>query len=92
MSRPIKRRSSCCSPDHICFKPCGKHISTIEKVTILPEEFEAIKHKYLEGMDQQQVAERLNISQSTFHRILYSANRKMADAIVNGKSITIGSI
>ena len=33
----------------------------------------------------------MNISQPTFHRIVLSARKKIADAIINGKAIKIES-
>jgi predicted DNA-binding protein (UPF0251 family) len=52
-------------------------------------EFEAIRLKDLEGLDQEQAAKKMNISQPTFHRLLLSARKKISDAIVNGKAIKI---
>jgi len=35
------------------------------------------------------VSKKMNISQPTFHRLVLSARRKIADAIINGKAIKI---
>ncbi|PIP14842.1 hypothetical protein COW98_02690 [Candidatus Roizmanbacteria bacterium CG22_combo_CG10-13_8_21_14_all_35_9] len=40
-------------------------------------------------MDQTKAAEKMNISQPTFARILDSAQKKVAGAIVQGKAIRI---
>ncbi len=59
-------------------------------VTILTEEeLEAIRLKDLEGLDQISASEKMGISQPTFHRILTSARKKIADAFINGKVIRI---
>ena len=60
------------------------------EVSILAiDEFEAVRWKDLEGLEQETAAGQMGISQPTFHRILSSARRKIADALVNGKAIRI---
>jgi nucleoid DNA-binding protein len=53
------------------------------------EEAEAIRLKDLEGLEQEQGAEKMNISRPTFQRVLASARQKIADALLNGKAIRI---
>jgi len=53
------------------------------------DELEAIRLADYEGMYHEDAAERMNISRSTFGRILKYARRKVADAIVNGKALKI---
>jgi len=53
------------------------------------DEFEAIRLAHLEGFDQQKIAGKMNVHRSTISRILDSANRKIADALVNVKAIKI---
>lgn len=89
MGRPKKIRKSCCQPGFRHFKPKGISAKDLETITLESAEFEAIKHKYIEDLDQNQIADKLNISQSTFHRILNSANKKIAQALVNGHAIKI---
>ena len=43
--------------------------------------------KDLEGLEQEECAKKMNISQPTFHRLVLSARKKISDAIVNGKAI-----
>jgi len=60
------------------------------EVSILAiDEFEAVRWKDLEGLEQETAACKMGISQPTFHRMLSSARRKIADALVNGKAIRI---
>jgi predicted DNA-binding protein (UPF0251 family) len=40
-------------------------------------------------MEQNDGAKEMNTSQSTYQRILSSANKKIADALINGKAIKI---
>ncbi len=58
-------------------------------VVLTVDEFEAIRLKDLLGLEQEEAAGRMGISQPTFHRLLLSARRKIADAIVNAKAIKI---
>jgi predicted Zn-ribbon and HTH transcriptional regulator len=53
------------------------------------EEVEAIRLKDLEGLEQEECAQRMQISRPTFHRVLESARNKLADALLNGKAIRI---
>jgi len=45
--------------------------------------------KNIEDKDQIQCAETMNVSQSTFQRILNSAYTKISQALVKGKAIKI---
>jgi predicted DNA-binding protein (UPF0251 family) len=61
----------------------------LDRVSLAVEEFEAVRLKDLEGLDQVKAAATMNVSQPTFHRVLDSAHRKIADALVRGKAIKI---
>ena len=71
------------------FKPAGAPMAALEEVQLLVEEAEAVRLKDLEKLEQAQCAEKMNISQSTFSRLLDSARQKIADALLNGKAIRI---
>jgi predicted DNA-binding protein (UPF0251 family) len=71
------------------FKPAGIPLSTLGEVNLLVEEAEAIRLKDLEGLEQEECAQKMNISRTTFSRILDSARQKIADALLNGKAIRI---
>jgi len=40
-------------------------------------------------LEQKEAADKMHTSQSTYQRILYSAYKKIADALINGKAIQI---
>jgi predicted DNA-binding protein (UPF0251 family) len=61
----------------------------LEESILTVDEFEAVRLKDLEGLDEVDAAKKMNISQPTFNRLLSSARKKIADAIVNGKAIKI---
>ncbi len=76
-------------PSIVYFKPAGVPIARLKEVVLAFEELEAVRLKDLLQMEQREAAERMNISQPTFHRLLLEARKKVADAIVNGKAIRI---
>lgn len=71
------------------FKPVGASMTALGEVQLLVEEAEAIRLKDLERLEQEQCAANMSISQSTFSRLLDSARRKIADALLSGKAIRI---
>jgi predicted DNA-binding protein (UPF0251 family) len=56
----------------------------------MQDEVEALKLHDVDGLDQNESAKRMKISQSTFARILSSARKKTASAIIEGKTIDLG--
>jgi len=71
------------------FKPAGTPTAALVEVNLLVEEAEAIRLKELEGLEQEECAQKMNVSRTTFSRILDSARQKVADALLNGKAIRI---
>ncbi|MGI6685891.1 MAG: DUF134 domain-containing protein [Bacillota bacterium] len=53
------------------------------------EEYETIRLMDLEGLDQEQCAQRMNVARSTVQRIYNQARKKIADSLVNGKMLRI---
>jgi predicted DNA-binding protein (UPF0251 family) len=89
MPRPLKCRRVAFLPNVTYFKPAGILLKALEEVQLSVEEAEAIRLKDLEGLEQEEGAERMNISRPTFQRVLASARQKMADALLHGKAIRI---
>ena len=89
MPRPRLCRKVSFQPDVTFFKPAGVRLSELEIVIIAVEEFEAVRLKDLEGLEQEKCSKKMGISQPTFHRLLLSARTKIADALVNGKAMRI---
>ena len=90
MSRPPKCRRVAFAPGVTYFKPAGIPLRSLEEIQLSVEEIEAIRLKDIEGLEQEQGAENMNISRPTFQRVLTSARQKIADALLNGKAIRIG--
>jgi predicted DNA-binding protein (UPF0251 family) len=78
-----------CLPGSQYFKPRGIPLSVLEEITISIDEFEAIRLADLEGLYQDKAAEKMNVSRPTFGRIIESAHKKVAQALVEGKALKI---
>lgn len=89
MPRPHKMRRIRGNPNSHYFKPAGIPKCDLQESILRKDEFEAVRLKDYEGLDQTDCAKKMDVSQSTFHRLILSARKKIADAIVNGKSIKI---
>ncbi len=89
MPRPRSCRRISFEPNTTYFKPAGIPKRQLEQVTLTLEEFESVRLNDLEEMDQKEAAEKMNVSQPTFHRMVLQARKKISDALVNGKAIRI---
>jgi len=89
MARPVKLRYVAGLPSANSFRPMGIPANLLQEVCLSLEEIEAIRLKDLEGLEQEKCAERMHISRPTFHRVLGSGRKKLADALVNGKAIQV---
>lgn len=76
-------------PAFTAFKPVEGGEAAINEAVLTVDEFEAVRLKDLEGHDQNECAAMMDISQPTFHRLVISARRKIADALIHGKTIKI---
>jgi len=89
MPRPKMHRRLGFNPDVYYFKPQGVPMRCLEEVLLLADELEALKLYEVDGLEQTIASKKMKISQPTFARILASANKKIAEAIVYGKAIKI---
>ncbi|MBU0470407.1 MAG: DUF134 domain-containing protein [Nanoarchaeota archaeon] len=87
--RPRLRRRICFNPKMKYFKPAGIPLRQLEEISLAKDELEALRLKYVLDLEQVEAAEKMGVSQPTFHRILSSAIKKVADALVKGKAIKI---
>ncbi len=71
------------------YKPAGTPINKLQGVVISLDEYEALRLADLEDMYQEDAAKKMSVSRQTFGRIIESAHKKIADAIINGKTIKI---
>ncbi len=75
--------------DHsrVCFKPCGIRGRELEKIMLNEDEMEAIRLSDFEGLYQQECAEKMGISRTTYSRILALAHQKISDALLHNKAL-----
>jgi uncharacterized protein len=89
MARPKKTRKIRCNPATYYFKPKSIPMAELEEVSLNADELEAIHLADMNELFQDESAVRMNISRATFGRILTSAHKKIAEAIITGKAIRI---
>jgi len=89
MPRPRLCRKIDFNPNITFFKPQGVPMRDLDVVELTHEEMESYRLRHLNYLDQQEAAEKMDTSTSTYQRILNSVNKKIADALINGKAIKI---
>ena len=89
MARPKTLRLIENIPEVTWFKPAGIQRKMLDEVSLTLDEIEAIRLADLEANYQEQVAEKMNVSRQTVGRILTSAHKKIAEALVLGKAIRL---
>lgn len=90
MPRPHKIRRISAAPEYTLFKPVGVTLKKTDVVELRLDELEAMRLANLEGLYQEQGAQRMHTSRATFGRILEEARRKVTKALIQGKAIHIG--
>ncbi|MDD3592621.1 MAG: DUF134 domain-containing protein [Sulfurovum sp.] len=86
-----KRVERTIARDHsnVCFKPCGVQRRYLERVALDEDEMEAIRLSDFEGLYQQECADRMGISRTTFSRMIERAHRKIADVLLHQKALVM---
>jgi predicted DNA-binding protein (UPF0251 family) len=89
MPRPPRCRWIERLPSARYFKPRGIPLRELEEVVLGVDEMEALRLADLAGRYQSQAAGQMRVSRQTFGRIIESARRKVAEALVEGKALRI---
>lgn len=89
MSRNRKQRKVSFLPEVTYFKPQGVPLRFLEEEVLASDEIEAIRLVDLEGQDQTQAAKKMAVSQSTLHRILLAARKKIAKSLILNRAIAL---
>ena len=92
MPRPRICRRVGCKPEALYFKPRGIPVSLLEEEVLTIDELESLRLADRLGLYHEDAASRMNVSRQTFGRIVESARRKVADALVNGKALKIEGV
>jgi uncharacterized protein len=89
VGRPTQCRNVLDVPRITCFSPDGVYAGELQSIVLSVDELEAIRLADKEGLYQAEAAMRMNVSRPTFGRILETAHKKVAEAIVDGKKLCI---
>lgn len=89
MGRPEKERKVFSPPPFSVFKPAGVRSQCLDKTTLTLDEYEALRLADYDGLEHVEAADSMNISRPTFTRLIARARRKVAELIVDGKSLSI---
>lgn len=89
MARPTKWRKIENVPAVRFFVPSETPLQEVPENILKLEELEAVRLKDAEGLEQEECAEKMEVSRPTFQRILSSAHEKIADSLIHGKAIHI---
>jgi len=87
MPRPRKWRRVCCLPGSERFGPLGEEAA--ETVVMSVDEYETIRLIDLMGFTQEECAAQMKVARTTVQGIYECARKKLADTLVNSKSLVI---
>lgn len=89
MARNPKARSVSYPPLFMTFKPAGVAGIKLETITLELDEYEAIRLADYEGLEHEKASEAMDISRSTFTRLIERARKKMAIMLIEGSKLVI---
>lgn len=89
MPRPQKKRSIRTPPIFSAFKPAGVRRNGATALRLALDEFEAIRLADLQGLDHAESAALMEISRSTFSRLVERARHTVAQFLVEGRCLEI---
>ncbi|MDD2592560.1 MAG: DUF134 domain-containing protein [Erysipelotrichaceae bacterium] len=89
MPRPRKWRMVCCLPINDLFGPLNNNDNSSESIVMSVDEYEVIRLMDLEGLTQNQCAQRMDVARATIQNSYKTARLKIAQAITLGKNLKI---
>ena len=89
MSRPKYNRIVHEPPLFSDFKPIGVRGHDLKQIVLTLDEFEAFRLADQLGLSHALAAEEMEISRSTFSRLIEKSRKKIADFIIKGRLLTI---
>ena len=88
MARPCKRRCICGDLKEYSYVPEGMKRGG-EPVRLAGDELEALRLADYLGLYQDEAARKMKVSRQTFGRIVESARKKTAGAIIFGRALSV---
>lgn len=89
MARPKNNRIVLEPPIYTDFKPVGAKGVSLEQIQLSLDEFEAFRLADHIGLSHEEAAGEMEISRSTFTRVIEKARKKIASFIIEGKILNI---
>ena len=89
MPRPRKWRRVCYMPERKLFGPLDGAADNSDVIIMTVDEYETIRLIDMEGLLQEECAERMDVARTTVQRIYNDARGKLAGALVGGKILKI---
>ncbi len=89
MPRPKQCRRVGVSPHCTYFKPAGVPARSLQEVVVEVDELEAMRLADFEGLYHEQAARQMKVSRRTFGRVVASARKKVAQALIQGMALRI---
>jgi len=89
MPRPKSNRIVYEPPIYTEFKPVGSRGQALDVIDLTVDEFEALRLADQQAMTHAEAADEMEISRSTFTRLIERARKKLADFIIQGKLLSI---
>lgn len=89
MPRPKSERIVHEPPLFTAFRPTGVPGRVLEEVLLSLDEFEAVRLADFKGMSHEESADEMEISRSTFSRLIEKARKKISEFLIGGKLLTI---
>lgn len=89
MRGPYRKRRIQMPPRFGHFKPAGVPRRLLKRIELTLDEYEAIRLADYDGLEHLEAAEQMNISRSTFTRLIEKARHKVAEVVVDGREMVI---
>jgi uncharacterized protein len=89
MPRPRKCRKVCCMPGSTLYGPLNGIFEEQEQILMTVEEYETIRLIDLEGLTQEECADKMQVARGTVQHIYKTARYKLSESLVNGRTLQI---
>ena len=87
MPRPKKLRNCECGQRGQVFKPAGTPLVALRQIRLCRDELEVLRLCDMQGLVQEAAGQCMGVSRGTVQRLLASARKKAAQALVEGAAL-----
>lgn len=89
MPRPRKRRRVSFEPEILFFKPRRIPLRELGTINLKVEELEALRLKHRQELSQEEAAKQMDVSRTTFARILKNAHKNITEFLLGKNSLRV---